>query len=870
MNRIFGILAPLKGYKMKVILSIVMMTLLFQQSVYSQDMFVLEDWKFRQVGENEWYKADVPGTVHTDLLYNKLINDPFYRLNEHNLQWIDKVDWEYTTDFNLTNKMNSADKLLLVFEGLDTYATVFLNNKLIYTGTNMFVGSTIELNPDSLLPENNLHIVFKSPITEGIERLTKYSIALPGDNDQSALGGLENTKVSMFTRKAGYHYGWDWGPRLVTSGIWRNVYIKTCNKATINDLHIDQISINQQEAKLNAIAEVSNFTNEAFSLNIYVNDVLVANKPAAHLKTTGEINYQFKITNPILWWPNGHGNQHLYTIRAEIVGNTGNKIDDRQLNIGLRTAQLIREADKHGESFYFKINGKPVFVKGANYIPNDVFLPRVTPNKYEHIISSAANANINMLRVWGGGIYENSLFYELCDKYGIMVWQDFMFACAMYPGNDEFLKEVEQEAIYNIKRLRNHPSIVLWCGNNEIEQAWAQYDENRGWGWKQRYTGAQREIIWKSYDTLFHKILPDLVKQYDANTDYWHSSPSAGMGKLASHTNTSGDMHYWGVWHGGEPIESFTTHIARFMSEYGFQSFPEYESVKQYSMPEDWNILSEVMTSHQRSNIGNQRINEYMGHSYKQPAGFEDQLYVGQLLQAEAMKTAIEAHRSAMPYCMGSLYWQLNDCWPVASWSGIDYYGRWKAMHYFVREAFKTQIVHVARKGTKLEIIGISDGIVSDVTLRVNLMDFSGKSLWNRSYSVAMPSNGSIILTSIDLDKIPLLQNKDNSLLYVTLVKNGKVIDSDIYYSDLPKNLKLPFPDINKYISQKEGGFEIELYSKNLCKNLMLVSEGNAYTFSDNFFDILPGETRVIKVDSDLSYDEFERRLSYIHLQMVE
>ncbi len=851
---------------MKLILRIVILALLIQQSTYAQDMFVLNDWKFRQVSDTVWHKAHVPGTVHTDLHYNKLIDDPFYRLNEHNLQWIDKVDWEYTTDFILTDKMKSADKLLLVFEGLDTYANVFLNNKLIHNNANMFVGSTIEINPDSLLPVNNLHIIFKSPIKEGVERLTKYGIALPGDNDQSVMGGLENTKVSMFTRKAGYHYGWDWGPRLVTSGIWRRVYIKTCNIATINDLHVEQKAIGQKEAKINATLDVSKFTDEAFKVKIYVNDSLIASKPT----TSTPISVDFKIYNPKLWWPNGHGKQNLYSIRAELVSATGKIIDEKKINTGLRTAKLIREPDKHGESFYFKINGKPVFAKGANYIPNHVFLPGVSPEKYEFIISSAAKANINMLRVWGGGIYENTLFYELCDQYGIMVWHDFMFACAMYPGNDQFLREVEQEAAYNLKRLRNHPSIVLWCGNNEIEQAWAQYDENRGWGWKQKYTQAEREIIWESYDTLFHNILPGLVKQYDSKTDYWHSSPSAGMGKLASHSNTAGDMHYWGVWHGGEPITSFTKYTARFMSEYGFQSFPEFESVKNYTQPDDWHILSDVMTSHQRSNIGNQRINEYMSHSYKQPSGFEEQLYVGQLLQAEAIKTAIESHRAAMPYCMGSLYWQLNDCWPVASWSGIDYYGRWKAMHYFVREAFKNQIIRVVTDDKELKVVGISDGIGSEVILRVNLMDFTGKSLWNRSYGVTMPSNNSSVLTTIGLDNLPLLQNKNNALLYVTLVKNGRVIDSDIFYSDLPKNLKLPYPDISKYIMQKEGGFEIELHSKNLCKNLMLISEGNAYTFPDNFFDILPGETRVIKVASDLSYDEFERRLSYIHLQMVE
>ena len=285
-----------------------------------------------------------------------------------------------------------------------------------------------------------------------------------------------------------------------------------------------------------------------------------------------------------------------------------------------------------------------------------------------------------------------------------MVWQDFMFACAMYPGNDEFLENVRLEAVDNVKRLRNHPGIVLWCGNNEIEAAWGPYDENRGWGWKQRYTPEQREIIWKAYDTLFHKILPGVIAQLDPGRPYWHSSPSAGMGQLASYETNSGDMHYWGVWHGQHPFTDFRKYRARFMSEYGFQSFPEFNSVKKYTQPEDYHIESEVMMAHQRSGIGNLRIKQYMAEDYVIPGDFEQFLYVGQLLQAEAIKLAIESHRADMTYCMGSLYWQINDCWPVASWSGIDYYGKWKALHYFVREAFKPTIVVVSEAADSVRV----------------------------------------------------------------------------------------------------------------------------------------------------------------------
>lgn len=865
---------------MKTIIRILALLLYFQTVTYSQDVLHLTVWEFKKAGTIKWYPATVPGTIHVDLLNNGLIEDPFYRLNENDLQWIDKVNWEYRTHFKVPAEMKLADKLILIFEGLDTYADVFLNGEKIHVNYSMFVNAEIVIKPELLQENNELCIYFKSPIFTGLSKLEEYGLPLPADNDQSERGGLGSHKVSVFTRKAGYHYGWDWGPRLVTSGIWRDVYLKSVNSTYLTDVFIRQLHVDSRSANLVAQIELRQFSDAPLNIRLSVNGSIVETRAVSlsdiqlrenksYSKPVKTINIPFTIPEPELWWPNGHGDQPLYTIGVELTSNN-RLIDQKQVKTGLRTIELVREPDKQGESFYFKVNGKPIFAKGANYIPNDVFLPRVDSAKYNYIISSAASANINMLRVWGGGVYEDDIFYELCDKYGILVWQDFMFACAMYPGNPEYLKLIEQEAEYNIRRLRNHASIALWCGNNEIEQAWAQYEESKGWGWKQRYTAAEREIIWKAYDTIFHSILPARVKEYNPEIAYWHSSPSAGMGKLANHTNTSGDMHYWGVWHGNEPITSFAKYKARFMSEYGFQSFPEFESVKKYTIPEDWDINSEVMNAHQRSAIGNQRIKDYMIESYAQPNSFEDQLYVGQLLQAEAIKIAIEAHRAEMPYCMGSLYWQLNDCWPVASWSGIDYYGRWKALHYFIREAFKQQIITAAIKNNQIKIMGISDVEGQTASLRVNLLDFNGLSLWNRSFSVTMPANSAKLLTSIDLSKIPAMQNKSSALLLISLVKNEKLIDSDILYLDSPKNLQLPYPDLSMYISQKPGMFELEITSKKLCKNLMLISEGNSFSFSDNFFDILPGETRVVKVKSDMSYEEFKDKLSYIHLQQVQ
>jgi beta-mannosidase len=842
---------------------------------HQKDNFVqLSSWEFRQTGTVKWHPAIVPGTVHTDLLANNLIKDPFYRTNENELQWIDKVNWEYRTSFNLSENEINGSTPYLVFEGLDTYADVYLNDQLVHSNNNMFVKSEISLADVNLKKDNELVIRFKSPVITGLSELEEYGLPLPADNDQSIKGGMGDNRISVFTRKAPYHYGWDWGPRLVTSGIWRNAYIQFVDKASIENIYIRQKSLDDKVASLEAEIEIKIIKPSQLKVEI-LSDGKVLN--SQNVSTTqseqpaldnSTIKLPFSISNPRLWWTNGHGSPHLYDFEIRIY-DADKLLDKEIIRTGLRNIKLVRKPDKQGESFYFEVNGKPIFAKGANYIPNDVFLTRVTPEKYEDIISAAAEANMNMLRVWGGGFYENDIFYDLCDKYGIMVWQDFMFACAMYPGNREFLEEITQEAEYNIKRLRNHPCMALWCGNNEIEIAWAEYEEPRGWGWKQRYTNEERKKIWQAYDTVFHKILPEQVKMFAPETEYWHSSPSAGIGKLASHINNSGDMHYWGVWHGNEPIKNFSEYKARFMSEYGFQSFPEFESIKKFTEPSDWYLNSEVLNAHQRSYIGNGRIKEYMSEYYFVPEQFEDFLYVGQLLQAEAIKNAIESHRSDMPYCMGSLYWQLNDCWPAASWSSIDYYGRWKALHYSVKESFKNQIVRVNVADDKIQIYGISDVNGGQVSLRVNLMDFNGTSIWNRSYSVKMPDNSAKKLVEIELDNIPAMKNSKTSLLFVSIVRNEKVIDSDIYYFEPVKNLKLPFVNVHIHIREKTGKYELEITSDKLCKNLMLISEDNAYEFSDNFFDLLPGETKVVEVLSDLPYSEFERRLSYIHMYQV-
>jgi beta-mannosidase len=442
-----------------------------------------------------------------------------------------------------------------------------------------------------------------------------------------------------------------------------------------------------------------------------------------------------------------------------------------------------------------------------------------------------------------------------------------MFACAMYPGNDEFLENVRLEAIDNVKRLRNHPCLVLWCGNNEIEAAWGPYDENRGWGWKQRYNEEQREIIWQAYDTLFHKILPGVVQQYDPGTPYWHSSPSAGMGELASYETASGDIHYWGVWHGLHPLTDFRNYRGRFMSEYGFQSFPEFNSVKKYTLPEDHSIESPVMMAHQRSGIGNLRIRQYMEADYNIPADFEQFLYVGQLLQAEAIKLAIESHRAEMPYCMGSLYWQINDCWPVASWSGIDYYSRWKALHYFVKEAFKSEILVASEKHDLYELKVVSDDPEGDsFLLKMRLMDFTGKVIWQNSRANVLPNE----IISRPLAEI--LHNTDPAsvVLVSELMRNDKVLDRDLHYFVKPKDLKLIDPQIKMEVLERGDDVVVNISSTNLAKNVFLFYDGEEEQFFDNFFDVLPGESVEITCPKGRNTVQYFRSLKALHLFMIK
>jgi beta-mannosidase len=827
-----------------------------------EKQFLHSNWEFKQVNDSLWMPAVVPGTIHTDLMNNQIIEDPFYRLNENDMQWIDKEEWEYKTSFEVDEKYLENQTIKLHLDGLDTWATVYLNGKIILNADNMFYQWKVDVK-DYLRPgKNKLRIIFHSPINKGLKLREELGYYLPGaENDQSQLGGTGDIKTVVFSRKAQYHFGWDWGPRLVTGGIWQPVYLTAHNNARIEKVHFQTLEIANEEANIQVDTYIESYADDDVTVAVFMGDAIVAEKTFMVKSGKNTLSLPVIIKNPELWWTNGLGDQHLYNFKVTL--NKDNRTIDRAFeSIGLRTVELVQEPDETGSSFFFKVNGEPVFMKGANYIPQDIFLPRIEKSDYEHLIKSAAEANFNMLRVWGGGIYEQEIFYDLCDKYGILVWQDFMFACAMYPGNKEFIDNVEKEAIQNVERLRNHPCIALWCGDNEILIAW-----NR-WGWQDQVREKQSEeiidSIWKAYDDVMHKLLPKVVEKYDPARSYWASSPSSGFGELEN--GKSGDNHYWGVWWGKEPFEKYEEIIPRFMSEYGFQSFPELNSVKKYALEEDWDIESEVMRSHQRSSIGNVTIKEYMERDYRDPKDFPMFLYVNHVLQAEGIRTAMEAHRRHMPHCMGSLYWQLNDCWPVASWSGIDYYGNWKALHYFAKKAFSEVLV-----SPDLDTLGnVKIHLVSDrlepteAELSWKLMDFEGKIISHMEKKISIPANSAKKVLEITASELVPDSMRANHLLFVA-VKNmeDKILSENILYFDKVKNLDLPEPGLSWSIEKKDGEYQVTVTTERLAKNLYFRVDEYDGHFSDNYFDLLPGNTKTVVFSSEekLSKSDFEKAL---------
>ena len=812
-------------------------------SAQSQTYVLDKGWEFSQAGSNEWMSARVPGTVHQDLLDHGRLPDPFYGMNEQKVQWVEKEDWLYRTVFTVTADQLKSDAAWLTFEGLDTYADVYLNGSLLLKADNMFVGHKLAVKDVLREGENRLMIRFRSPVEETAPQWDTDGFNYPADNDHS------EKRMSVYTRKAPYSYGWDWGIRLATSGIWRPVKLTFCNGAAIDDFFVRQQEVTEQVAKVDNQLEINNVTTTPKEAQVKV--VYAYGEQADTLTRTvvlqpgkNSLSMPAWIEKPHLWMPNGWGDPALYTFTAT-VSVDGKEVASREEAIGLRSIRVVMEDDKDGKSFYFEVNGKPMFAKGSNYIPGDALLPNMTGERYARLFEDIRAANMNMVRVWGGGIYEDDRFYEEADRNGILVWQDFIFACTTYPHDPTFLKRVSEEAVYNMRRLRNHASLAMWCGNNEI------YEGMRYWGWKDKYS----PVVWKEmtegYDVLFRQLLPELVAANDPGRFYMHGSPyEANWGRPESWKIA--DSHNWGTWYGQKPFESLDTEIPRFMSEYGFQAFPEMKTIRMFASPEDYELESPVMNAHQKASIGNFLIKKTMALYYKVPEKFEDLIYAGLILQGQGMRHGIEAHRRHRPYCMGSLPWQLNDSWPVVSWSSIDYYGNWKAMHYQIRRAFAPVLVDAIKEGNNLSYYIMSDRLTDEeLTLNLELMDFNGKVYRKQKVDGLLPANTSKLFYQEPVEQA--LAGRDSATTFMHMVvksKKGEVLSDEIYYFAHPKDQLLPKTLLQWQVKQKKGYCEVTVKADKLARDIFIEVPVQGVRFSDNFFDLLPGQKKKVIITS--------------------
>ncbi len=785
-------------------------------------------WEFKNIKDAAWRPAVVPGCVHTDLLAAGLIPDPFIGDNENKVQWVDKEDWEYRRTFEVSPTLLARGHIELVARGLDTYAHIYLNGHLLAETNNQFRLWRFDVKPLLAAGENEIRIVFDSPLRRENELKGRLPYRLPGEAPHS--------------RKSPYHFGWDWGPRLTTSGVWRPIGLEAWDGARIEDVQVLQEPKPKGVVDLRIRVQVLSDLAQDLALKAVLSGPQALDKSLKIRVPQGESWHEvlLSLKKPALWWPNGMGGQPLYTAAAALSRSTA-LLDAGSRRIGIRTLTLEQKPDEWGTSFYFAVNGVPLFAKGGNWIPADSFAGRVTPDKYRRLLGSCREANMNMVRVWGGGYYENPEFYDLCDELGLLVWQDFMFACALFPGDQAFLDNVKLEAEDVVRALRHHPSIALWCGNNECEEGWFF------WGWKETLPAK----VFEDYQKIFDGILPKAVADFDPGRPYWPSSPhSTQTGDPRS--ERSGDMHVWTVWHGMEPFSGYTKKGHRFMSEFGFQSFPLLETVKAYAAPEDWNLTSPIMELHQKHPTGNKLILYYMLDHYRLPKDFPSLLWLSQVLQAEGMKTAVEYWRSVMPRTMGALYWQLDDCWPVASWSGMDYFGRWKALHFYAKRFYAPLIVVPRVREGRLEVSAVSDlDAETDAEFVWQAGTYEGRVLVSGSEPVRVKPRASAVVWARPVAELKGGLADEEVYFACEIVRKGERLNANAFHFSELKRVRLPKPQIRFEVRAEGSSIKIDLDSSVFAKDVYLEADGVPGRFSDNFFDIIPGRKTTVTFEPE-------------------
>ncbi|MCX6029952.1 MAG: glycoside hydrolase family 2 protein [Chloroflexi bacterium] len=786
-------------------------------------------WQFRQAGTEVWLPATVPGGAHTDLLALGRIPDPFVGDNERRVQWVAEADWEYQRSFTVPAELLAKERIFLVCDGLDTLATVELNGQTLGRTDNMFRQYRWDVKPVLQVGANELCITFASPVRYASARqearpLRGVSQAIPG---------------GPHVRKAPCQFGWDWGPQLPPVGIWKDIRLEAFDSARLSEVHLRQFHANG-EVKVEVEAEIETFEPVAELLALAV--TITAPDGSAIEKTIErafEVSKTSKvsisISDPQLWWPNGYGAQPLYEVKVEVkvevkAGSSASTLASASYQIGLRTIELRQEPDEWGRSFTFVVNGQPIFAKGSNWIPADSFPTRLTEAALEGLIRSAAQTHQNMLRVWGGGFYEDERFYDLCDRYGILVWQEFIFSCSVYPLDDPaFIENVRHEAVENIRRLRHRASLALWCGNNEMEWGW------HDWGWNR----PEMQDLKDAYDRFFHHTLPAWCAAEDGDHAYWPSSPSSDTPFVDPNGQIQGDAHYWDVWHGRKPFTAYRSQYPRFMSEFGFQALPPLETIRTYAAEPDWNMTSYIMEQHQKNASGNSLMVGQMLDTFRLPKDFESLVYLSMVLQAEGIRYGVEHWRRHTRRVSGTLYWQLNDCWPVASWSSLDYFGRWKALHYAARRFYAPLVLSI-EDASPCQAIFLSSDLHEAWQGSVHwaLTTLDGKMLASGEKAAHVEPSGVTAVEKLDFSGF-LDDDTRRELVFVAELWQGdRRLAGQTAFFVPTKHLSLVDPQINADVTLKEGLLAIELSARSLARLVECSLTGADVIFSDNYFDL--------------------------------
>jgi len=812
-------------------------------------------WQFRAAGRRggaptvrRWMRASVPGTVHTDLMAAGKIPDPFFRMQELDVQWVEEEDWVYRRDVLVGRELLRERVIELVAGGLDTLATLKVNGKIAGTSANMFIAQRFDIKKYLRPGKNRIEIRFDSPVRHAreLERLH---------------GRIQVSHASerAYIRKAQYSFGWDWGPRLATSGIWREIWIEAFNGPRLLDPSVKVISAGPGRALLECGGEIrGRFDRKQLQLRIEVSGPgnratgRSRSRLAAHfirrVKGRG-FRIRFEVSRPSLWWPNGMGKQPIYTARLTLESG-GEILDTHDLSFGIRTVRLRQERDIEGRSFVLEINGTPLFCKGANWIPADPFLSRIPPRRYEKLLTMARDAHMNMIRVWGGGIYEQDVFYELCDRMGLMVWQDFMFACSEYPNLPSFHRNVREEVEKALKRLRNHPSIVLWCGNNECE-----------WLFTMKNPGKTPEAMRGA--RIFAKTIPTLCALHDGSRPYWRSSP---FGRGFPNDQSDGNHHQWEVWSGWKDFREYQHVRGRFVTEFGFQSMPDPRTMKAVTVRGDRFIQSPVMEHHNKQVEGTERLIRFQAAHHRLDLDGDEFVYKSQLVQAEALKCAVEHWRRRKFLTAGSLIWQLNDCWPVSSWSVVDSALRPKAAYYYARRFFGPLLVSFQKTGSGLEVWVTNDNARSlEGWLSLRLLSFEGRMIWHQPRQLAVPANSSRRYLRIPESRFQMADPTSHYLLAQLRTRRGDAAENRQYLAE-PKHLQLPAPGVRCSVIGSEPGVAlIEVRSRRLARDLELRAGGSTDQFTDNYFDIDPGGFRLVLLQGE----NLARRLKNLSLRWL-